>query len=103
MTLNVGARVGAYEVVALLGRGGMGDVWRARDLTLRRDVALKVVSGELARTADGLARFEREAQLLASLNPRWTPKSGHHSTPENRLDEVAGLDRGELTEYRRSR
>ena len=68
MALNVGARVGAYEIVALLGRGGMGDVWRARDLTLRRDVALKVVAGELARTGDSLARFEREAQLLASLN-----------------------------------
>jgi eukaryotic-like serine/threonine-protein kinase len=63
MALNVGARVGTYEIVALLGRGGMGDVWRARDLTLHRDVALKVVSGELARTADSLARFEREAQL----------------------------------------
>ena len=46
----------------------MGDVWRARDLTLRRDVALKVVAGELARTGDSIARFEREAQLLASLN-----------------------------------
>jgi eukaryotic-like serine/threonine-protein kinase len=68
MALNVGARVGMYEIVALLGRGGMGDVWRARDLTLHRDVALKVVSGELARTGDSLARFEREAQLLASLN-----------------------------------
>jgi eukaryotic-like serine/threonine-protein kinase len=68
MALNVGARLGTYEIVALLGRGGTGDVWRARDLTLHRDVALKVVSGELPRTGDSIARFEREAQLLASLN-----------------------------------
>ena len=68
MVLTPGARVGAYEIVALLGRGGMGDVWRARDRTLHRDVALKVVSGSLAGAPDSLARFEREGQLLASLN-----------------------------------
>jgi eukaryotic-like serine/threonine-protein kinase len=68
MVLTPGARVGAYEIVALLGRGGMGEVWRARDRTLHRDVALKVVSGSLADAPDRLGRFEREGQLLASLN-----------------------------------
>ena len=68
MQLRPGARVGPYEITALLGRGGMGEVYRARDPKLRRNIAIKVLPAALALDADRLQRFEREAQLLASLN-----------------------------------
>src|SRR4051794_4402128 len=64
----VGTRVGGYQVVALLGAGGMGEVYRATDTRLRRDVALKVLPASLANDPDRLARLGREAQLLATLN-----------------------------------
>ncbi|MEX2272514.1 MAG: protein kinase [Vicinamibacterales bacterium] len=65
---GAGVRVGPYEVIAPLGVGGMGEVYRARDTTLHRDVALKVLSAHVALDPDRLARFKREAQTLASLN-----------------------------------
>src|SRR5688572_23519431 len=68
MALNVGTRLGPYEVLAPLGVGGMGEVYRARDTKLGRDVALKVIPDTFALDADRLARFKREAQVLASLN-----------------------------------
>jgi Tol biopolymer transport system component len=68
VTLVVGSSVGPYHVVAPLGRGGMGEVYRARDAKLNRDVALKVLPEAFASDPDRLARFQREAQLLASLN-----------------------------------
>jgi Tol biopolymer transport system component len=68
MTLPVGARVGPYEIRGQLGAGGMGEVYRARDTTLNRDVALKVLLPEVANDPERLARFKREAQVLASLN-----------------------------------
>jgi serine/threonine protein kinase len=68
MALSPGTRIGVYEVVGLLGAGGMGEVYRARDTRLDRDVALKVLPESLALDGDRLARFKREAQLLASLN-----------------------------------
>ena len=68
MTVAPGTVLGSYEVVALLGAGGMGEVWRARDTKLNRDVALKVLPEAFAGDADRLARFKREAQVLASLN-----------------------------------
>jgi len=68
MSLSAGARIGPYEVTALLGAGGMGEVYRARDTRLNRDVALKVLPELFAADPDRLARFRREAQLLASLN-----------------------------------
>jgi serine/threonine protein kinase len=68
MTLAAGSRLGAYEILAPLGSGGMGEVWRARDTKLGRDVALKVLPQALAQDGERLARFEREAQLLAALN-----------------------------------
>ncbi len=66
--LTIGARVGAYEVVSALGAGGMGEVYRAHDAALHRDVALKILAPAFADNPERLARFDREAQLLASLN-----------------------------------
>jgi eukaryotic-like serine/threonine-protein kinase len=60
--------VGSYEVVSPLGAGGMGEVYRARDTKLGRDVALKVLPAQLASDSDRIARFQREAQVLAALN-----------------------------------
>lgn len=68
MALSTGDRLGVYEVMSLLGMGGMGEVYRARDTRLGRDVALKVLPDRLAGHPDRLARFEREARILASLN-----------------------------------
>ena len=68
MTLNAGTRLGPYEIVASLGAGGMGEVYRARDTKLNRDVAIKVLLPSVANDPDRLARFSREAQVLASLN-----------------------------------
>ena len=66
--LSVGTRLGPYEIVGPLGAGGMGEVYRARDTNLKREVALKVLPEGLARDHDRLARFQREAELLATLN-----------------------------------
>jgi len=63
-----GERVGPYEIVARVGAGGMGEVYRARDSSLGRDVAIKVIPPAFAADADRLARFDREARMLASLN-----------------------------------
>ena len=68
MTLSAGSRLGSYEIQARLGAGGMGEVYRARDTTLGRDVAIKILPDSFAADADRLARFRREAQILASLN-----------------------------------
>jgi eukaryotic-like serine/threonine-protein kinase len=68
MTLSPGTRLGPYTVVSPLGAGGMGEVYRATDTRLNRDVALKILPDAFARDADRLARFQREAQMLASLN-----------------------------------
>src|SRR5712691_2233778 len=68
MSLRVGDRLGPYEIVALIGAGGMGEVYRARDTKLDRDVAIKILPEALARDPERLARFEREAKVLASLN-----------------------------------
>src|SRR5260221_1060243 len=66
--LPLGTRFGPYEVVTLLGEGGMGQVYRARDPRLGRDIAIKVLPTDSARDADALARFEREARAVASLS-----------------------------------
>ena len=68
MSLPAGTRLGSHEIVAPLGAGGMGEVYRARDLKLNRDVAIKVLLPAVANDPERLARFSREAQVLASLN-----------------------------------
>ncbi|MEO6212060.1 MAG: protein kinase [Vicinamibacterales bacterium] len=84
MVLVPGTRLGVYEVTALIGEGGMGHVYRARDTTLNRDVALKILPDAFARDPDRLARFQREAHVLASLNH---PNIAH----VHGLDETGGV------------
>ena len=68
MTLSPGARLGPYEIVAAIGAGGMGEVYRATDTRLDRTVAIKVLPAHLAANAEPRQRFEREARAVASLN-----------------------------------
>ena len=68
MSLSPGTSLGHYDVTALLGEGGMGQVWQATDTQLNRQVALKILPDAFADDPDRLARFTREAQILASLN-----------------------------------
>src|SRR5213596_1273862 len=68
MTLTSGTKLGSYEIVAPLGKGGMGEVYRARDTRLKREVAIKIMPDEFARDAERVSRFQREAEVLASLN-----------------------------------
>jgi eukaryotic-like serine/threonine-protein kinase len=68
LPLKPGTSLGPYEVVCLLGMGGMGEVYRALDTKLNRDVALKILPDAFAADPDRLARFKREAQVLASLD-----------------------------------
>src|SRR5580765_205725 len=68
MPLAVGSRLGAYEILSPLGAGGMGEVYRARDTKLGRDVAIKILPESFTHDPERVARFRREAQLLASLN-----------------------------------
>ena len=68
MALTSGTKVGPYEIVAPLGAGGMGEVYRARDTRLGRDVALKILPESFARETDRLHRFEQEARAVAALN-----------------------------------
>jgi serine/threonine-protein kinase len=68
MTIIAGTKLGPYEIISAIGAGGMGEVYRARDSRLNRDVAIKVLPEEFAGNAERMARFQREAQVLASLN-----------------------------------
>src|ERR1700746_10711 len=68
MSLAAGDKVGPYEILAPIGAGGMGEVYRARDTKLKRDVALKVLPEAFTKDAGRMARFQREAEVLASLN-----------------------------------
>src|SRR5688500_1272416 len=68
MRLAAGTRLGPYEILAPIGAGGMGEVYRARDARLDRDVAVKVLPGRVARDPAALARFEREAKAVAALS-----------------------------------
>ena len=68
MSLAAGTRLGPYEILSPLGAGGMGEVYRARDSKLKREVALKVLPDVFARDPERMLRFQREAELLAALN-----------------------------------
>ena len=84
MSLSAGSRLGSYEILSALDAGGMGEVYRARDTKLKRDVAIKVLPDTFAGDTDRLARFRREAELLATLNhPQIAAVYG--------LEETAGL------------
>ena len=68
MALEAGTRLGPYEIVSLLGKGGMGEVYRAKDTKLGRELATKLLLEEVSADPERLARFEREARVLASLH-----------------------------------
>jgi serine/threonine protein kinase len=68
MAISIGQQLGSYEITALLGKGGMGEVYRATDTKLNRDVAIKFPPAQFASDPDRIERFQREAYVLASLN-----------------------------------
>ncbi|HEX7421119.1 MAG TPA: protein kinase, partial [Thermoanaerobaculia bacterium] len=68
MALAPGTRIGAYEIVSAIGAGGMGEIYRARDVRLQRDVAIKVLPGDTASDAGAILRFQREARAASALN-----------------------------------
>jgi eukaryotic-like serine/threonine-protein kinase len=68
MGLTIGTQLGSHEITALLGKGGMGEVYRARDLKLKREVAIKILPEESSLDLDRVSRFQREAEVLAALN-----------------------------------
>ena len=90
MALTVGSHPGHYDVTALIGEGGMGQVYRATDTQLSRDVGLKILPDAFAADPDRLALFQREAQVLASLNH---PNSG----------QIHGMEKSDHTQYRPAR
>src|SRR5437879_9887168 len=68
MAITIGQRLGTCWITALLGKGGMGEVYRARDAKLKREVAINILPEEFSRDRDRVSRFQREAEVLASLN-----------------------------------
>jgi eukaryotic-like serine/threonine-protein kinase len=95
MSLAAGTRVGPYEIVSAIGAGGMGEVYRARDPKLQRDVAIKVLPDLFAADPERLARFEREAQVLASLNhPNIAHVYGVEDLPPSHLRQGYGGQEG---------
>ena len=83
MALTPGTRLGVYEVIEQIGAGGMGEVYRATDSNLKRSVAIKVLPASVAGDADRLARFQREAEVLAALNhPNIAAIYGLEKTPD---------------------
>ncbi len=68
MPIQIGQQLGSVEITALLGKGGMGEVYRARDTNLKRDVAIKILPDGFSSDPDRVSRFQREAEVLASLN-----------------------------------
>ena len=98
MSLSPGTRLGHYDVTALLGEGGMGQVWQATDTQLNRQVALKILPDAFGADPDRLARFKREAQILASRNhPNIAQIHGIEEAERTRalvLELVEGADAG---------
>jgi serine/threonine protein kinase len=101
MSLEPGTRFGGYDIVAKLGEGGMGAVYRARDTSLKRQVAIKVLPQAMATDADRLMRFQREAEVLASLNhPNIATIYGVERTADTTalvMELVEGRDLSEVT------
>src|SRR5215471_15696017 len=92
MSLSPGTRLGAYEIVTPLGAGGMGEVYRARDRKLDRDVAIKILPEALAADPERIARFEREAKTLAALNePHIAQIYGFEESPSTGSGPVRAL------------
>jgi serine/threonine-protein kinase len=103
MPLSAGVRFGPYEVLNLLGAGGMGEVYRARDTRLKRDVAIKVLPDGVATDPERLARFHREAELLASLNhPNIAAIYGLEESPAAAFAAGAATAPGEAGHYLRA-
>ena len=103
MTLAAGTRIGTYEVKSPLGQGGMGVVYRAHDTQLQRDVAIKLLPEPFATDPDRLTRFQREAQVLASLNhPNIAQVYGIEGSGASRCI-VMELDDGETLQERLKR
>src|SRR5688500_19560457 len=99
MPLNSGSRVGPYEIVAPLGAGGMGEVYRAHDTQLQRNVAIKILPDLFAGDPDRLARFQREAQLLATLNhPNIAQIYGFEDSPNLRALVMELVDGEDLSQ-----
>jgi len=86
MAVSPGKNLGLYEILSHIGSGGMGEVYRARDTKLRREVAIKVLPDAFAQNPERLARFEREAHLLAALN-------------HTNIATIHGLEKSEGTHY----
>ena len=80
MALSTGMRLGPYEIESPLGKGGMGEVYQAKDTRLGRGVAIKVLPDQLCRDASALARFQREARALAALSHPNIPKESFTAT-----------------------
>jgi serine/threonine protein kinase len=103
MSLTTGTQLGSYEVLSLLGRGGMGEVYRARDTKLKREVAIKTLPEEFSRDPERLARFQREAEALAVLNhPNIAHVYGLEESPNTRCI-VMELVEGETLQQRLTR
>jgi serine/threonine protein kinase len=105
MALSLGTKLGPYEIVAAIGAGGMGEVYRAKDTRLGRNVAIKVLPQEFAASPERMARFEREAKVLASLNhPNIASIYGSEDSDGNRaliMELVSGPTLADRLERRR--
>src|SRR5437868_3926585 len=100
MPLASGDKLGHYEILSLLGQGGMGEVYRARDITLKRDVALKVLPAAFLRDPERMARFQREAQVLASLDhPNIGPIHGIVDSEDSRALVLALIEGPTLADH----
>src|SRR5438552_12183978 len=103
MTFKTATKLGSYEITGLLGKGGMGEVYRARDSRLKRDVAIKVLPEEFSRDAERVARFQREAEVLASLNHPHIAAIHHLETFEDSRVLILELAEGETLAERLKR
>jgi eukaryotic-like serine/threonine-protein kinase len=78
MTFTAGTKLETYEIIGLLGKGGMGEVYRARDAKLKREVAIKILPEEFSKDPERVSRFQREAEVLALINQ---PADSSTTTP----------------------